>query len=40
MADNAVEEELNVYMQEGLTDYLTKPCDEYKLLKKIREYVS
>jgi PAS domain S-box-containing protein len=37
---NAVEEELNVYMKEGLTDYLTKPFDEYKLLKKIREYIS
>lgn len=37
---NAVEEELKVYMQEGLTDYLTKPFDEYKLLKKIREYIS
>lgn len=37
---NAVEEELKTYMREGLTDYLTKPFDEYKLLKKIREYIS
>ena len=37
---NAVEEELNTYIKEGLTDYLTKPFDEYNLLKKIREYIA
>lgn len=35
---NAVEEELNAYIREGLTDYLTKPFDEQKLISKIKEY--
>ncbi len=37
---NAVEEELKAYIREGLTDYLTKPFDEQKLINKIKEYTS
>ncbi len=36
---NAVLEELDSYMKEGLTDYLTKPFDEKRLIQKIREHL-
>ncbi len=36
---NAVDEELKVYMKEGMTDFLTKPFDEHKLIAKIKEHI-
>lgn len=36
---NAVEEELKAYLKGGLTDYLTKPFDEKRLIKKILEHI-
>lgn len=36
---NAVEEELKMYVTEGLTDYLTKPFDEQNLINKILEHL-
>lgn len=35
---NAIEEELNQYLQDGMTDYITKPFDEQKLIEKVEEY--
>lgn len=36
---NAVKEELEQYINDGFTDYITKPFDEEKLIKKIADHV-
>lgn len=36
---NAVEEELNSYVSQGISGYLTKPFDENQLMNKIKEFI-
>jgi CheY-like chemotaxis protein len=35
---NAIKEELEYYLKKGLSDYLTKPFEERKLLEKIQQF--
>ncbi len=36
---NAIKEELEYYLKKGLSDYLTKPFEERKLLEKIQQFI-
>lgn len=39
MTANAVKEELDSYLQKGITDYIVKPFEEQKLLQLLNQYV-
>lgn len=36
---NAIKEELEYYLKKGLSDYLTKPFEERKLLEKMQQFI-